>query len=90
MASFDLCLRRVTAEMAETVVVADRVTSELPDPVALAAFRVDRVAPEDHRSDRPRGCRWEARARSVTECEASGRCPSFPRQLTEDTTDCGG
>ena len=90
MASFDLCLRRVTAEMAETVVVADRVTSELPDPVALAAFRVDWVAPEDLRAALLLGSRWEARARSVTECEASGRCPSFPPLLTEDTTGCGG
>ena len=37
-----------------------------------------------------RGCRWEARAESVTGCGASGRCPSFPPRLTEGTTGCGG
>ena len=90
MASFDLCLRRLAVEVVETVVVADRVTSERPDPVALVASRVDRVDPEDLRSAHLLGSRWEARVRSVTACEASGRCPSFPRQLTEDTIDCGG
>ena len=90
MASSDLCLHLEMVEAVETVVVADRATSELLVPAVPVDCREDREALEDLRSDRRLGSRWEVRARSVTECVASGRCPSSPPLLTGDTTGCGG